>query len=137
MVKFVSKDDSRVMKLIGLLRPDFTKTYWTTVGNTIYYPTNVKDPYHKCHSDTVKHELVHVEQYRKLSVPLFLFLYLFVPFPVFFSYFRWRFEREAYLTQIRAGALTENVVQALWNGYLFPWPRFLMRRWFNRQFIEK
>lgn len=133
MVKLKSKNDSRAMRFIGRFRPDFMTRYWTTVGDTIYYPTSVQDPNHKSHDDAVSHELVHVSQYRKFGKALFLFLYLFVPVPFFFAYFRWKFEREAYLVQIHEGALVENVVQTLWSGYVCPWPRFLMRKWFHKK----
>jgi hypothetical protein len=114
---------------------------WTTVGNTIYYPDHVENPEKSWHQATIEHELVHVAQYKKYSVPLFLFLYLFFPMPIFFSYFRWKFEREAYLVSaqfLRAYGdpdyqIVDTLVNSLWNFYAWPWPKSWMRKWFNKE----
>lgn len=85
-------------------------------------------------SDTLQHELVHVGWFDTWwgpwAIPL---LVVFFPLPILFSG-RWFVERPAYLADIRAGRHTvESAVEALWRGYLFPWPRSLMRRWFISQ----
>ena len=104
--------------------------YWTTVGETVYYPTTVQDP--TVHIKVLEHEQIHIDQYKKYTTPLFLSLYLLLPLPILLSYFRWKFEREAYLVEIRAGAPIEAVVDILWNGYGWPWPRVWMRKWFEK-----
>lgn len=115
--------------------------YWTTIGKTIYYPDQIVDPH--LFPDIIEHEKVHVAQYKKLSVPVFLFLYCLVPLPVGLAYFRWRFEREAYLVQFKY-LLAENpqydidfeveqVVRSLWFNYLFAWPRGWMKSWFLKR----
>lgn len=129
-MKFKAKVDSWWCRLVGKINPSFMSHYWTTVGETVYYPNTVSNPNYIWYKDTVEHEQVHIEQYKKYTVPLFLFLYLLVPLPILFSYFRWKFEREAYLVQIRKGADVEDVVQALWLGYGWPWPKSWMRKWF-------
>ena len=118
-------------RLIGRFYPAFQTSIWTTVGETIYHPhteLGAKVPY-----QVLEHEKVHVAQYRRLSVPLFLFLYLLMPLPIGLAYFRWRLEREAYLLEINEhGRGIEDVVQTLWHGYGWPWPRRWMRAWFVR-----
>ena len=62
--------------------------------------------------------------------------YLLLPLPIGLAWFRFRWEREAYLPEIlqapeRALAI-ERVVESLWRGYAYPWPRAWMRRWFVR-----
>jgi hypothetical protein len=52
---------------------------------------------------------------------------------MFLSYFRWKFEREAYMVQIERGAKAEDVVNLLWSSYLFPWPKSLMLKWFKKE----
>jgi len=115
------------------------KNAWTTIGSTIYYP-DVIDPTR--FPEVIAHEQIHIAQYKKLTVPLFLFLYCLIPLPVFFSYFRWFLERQAYIVEaklylaegrITKDILVEEIVQELWSGYLFPWPKFLMRKWFKKQ----
>lgn len=107
--------------------------YWMTIGNTIYYPDVYDLETAKLFTDLIDHEKVHIEQYKKYTVPGFLFLYVLVPLPIFFAYFRWRFEREAYMVQLRLGVEVEEIVKSLSSGYGYPWPKFLMRSWFNKQ----
>ena len=120
------------MRFVGFFRPDFMKYFWTTIGNTIYYPTNVVNPHSKKYNTTIKHELVHVAQYEKHGKLLFLFLYVFFPLPVFFSYYRWKFEREAYLVEIKSKKDIDFVVDLLHDAYVMPWPKSLMKKWFEK-----
>ena len=105
--------------------------YITTIGDTVYYPDHIKfDVNSKYFQQLLDHELVHVKQYEKYGVLGFLLLYALIPFPVLFSYFRWKFEREAYMIDIKNGRLTiEEVVDILWYGYVIPWPKPCMRKW--------
>ena len=122
------------MKLIGFFYPIFLSDMWTTIGNKIYYPSNVTFPLKPKYYEIIKHEIVHVEQYKKYSIPLFLFLYLLFPLPIFFSYFRWKFEREAYFKiNIKTEKDIEVVVQNLSKHYMKPWPKTWMRKWFLTQ----
>lgn len=136
MIRFVQKKDSKLMSFIGFFNQSFMENFWTTVGQTIYTPVGViiqNEEDKLTHRIAIEHEMVHVRQCNKLTVPLFLFLYFLVPLPIFFSYFRWRFEREAYLTQLKANVTdVEEVVDVLWNGYFYPWPKTWMKRWFKK-----
>jgi hypothetical protein len=110
--------------------------YWITIKDTVYYPDwypnfDKVDP--KDRLDIIEHEEVHPPQWKRYGTFGYIFLYLFIPFPIFFAYFRWKFEREAYLVNIVRGDWTiEEVVDALWGGYLWTWPKPLMRRWFKK-----
>ena len=120
--------------------------FWTTFGNTIYYPNVYDLDTAKLFTEVIEHEKVHVEQYKKYGVFLFLFLYVLVPLPVVFAYFRWKFERKAYLVELKyirehrkdlsVDEVMESVVGSLWNNYLFTWPKPLMRRWFKNQLLK-
>ena len=124
--------------IAGLLRAiglrEFATRYWTTLGRTIYYPTAVVDP--RAHPQVIEHELVHVRQWARWGLLLWL-TYVLLPLPVGLAWFRWRWEREAYLPEVlsvpaheRARAI-ERISEALWWGYAWPWPRPWMRRWFE------
>ena len=137
-VRFVAKTDSRLMAAAALLLRGiglrhFTERYWTTVGRTIYYPACVRDP--RAHPQVIEHELVHVRQWERYGLWLWI-SYLLLPRPFGLAWFRFRGEREAYLLEIeqaddRARAIA-RVVDTLWYGYGWPWPRPLMRRWFEK-----
>jgi hypothetical protein len=130
-----AKKHSTLMAVIAMLvRPfnaSFMETYWTTIGRTIYYPLNVAHPI--IHVDIIEHELVHIEQWNKYWL-WFWFSYLFVPFPIFVAWYRWRWEREAYLVDLNKGLCTiDAVVARLWHEYGWCWPRTWMRKWFMEQ----
>lgn len=141
-VRIVAKRDSRLMRLLArVLRPvgtrGFMEHFWTTIGRTIYVPTSVGDPY--AHPDVLEHELVHVRQWQRWGV-LFWLSYVLLPLPVGLAWFRFYWEREAYLVQLARARDREReitrIVDALWFGYARPWPRRWMRRWFTRKARE-
>jgi len=109
----------------------FVSHYWTTLGRTIWYPTTVDDPYR--YVTLIRHECVHVSQWRKWNV-LFWLTYLMLPLPIGLAWFRWRWEREAMLVNIRAAydpaREIERCVNALWREYAWTWPKKRMRKWF-------
>jgi hypothetical protein len=106
--------------------------YWITIKDTIYYPTGFKEPEKRL--DIIEHEAVHPPQWKKYGTFGFIVLYLLIPVPFFFAYFRYKIEREAYLVNIIRGDWTiEEVVDALWSGYCWSWPKPLMRKWFKKQ----
>lgn len=134
-VRLVCKDQSRLMGTIGILlrfvgNPRFMDGFWTTLGRTIYYPRGLTQP-ERC-ATILRHELVHVRQFERYGVLLMGILYLLVPLPFGFSYFRWRFEREAYLVNLAAGERPSDLAHRLWTGYGWPWPKTWMERWFER-----
>jgi hypothetical protein len=140
-VRVVPKTDSALMRACAVaLRPlgnrMFMARYWTTIGSTIYYPTCVSDPL--AYPTVLEHELVHVRQWRRWGLWMWI-SYLLLPLPVGLCWFRFRWEREAYLVELEAVASGPDrdreitrIVDTLWYGYAFPWPRPWMRRWFER-----
>ena len=125
-VKF--KDESSFMKVLATLlffNKEFITKYSTTIGNTVYFPT--KD-YLKTKNIvniiTFLHELVHIEDAKRVGHILYSFLYLFpqilavLAIPLFFfnwwvalilfivllaplpAYFRMVFEKRAYFTSL-------------------------------------
>lgn len=138
-VRLVPKTSSSLMRFIGFLllaigNRRFVDHYWTTLARTIYYPAGIADPLD--HRGVLEHELVHVRQWERWNVILWL-TYLLLPLPLGLAWFRWRWEREAYLVQLRRAANRKNeivrIVESLWTGYGWPWPRRWMQRWFEKQ----
>jgi len=138
-VKFVRKDRSCMMRffgwMFGLFGFDFMRTAWTTIGRTVYFP--ISGPRREWIAilpsirPTIEHELIHVEQYRKLWHMHSLLYVIGFPLPFLFAWYRWRSEREAYLHQIRHyGYSVTAVVDTLWYTYGWCWPRSRMLRWF-------
>jgi len=141
---FISKSESKFMRLINFISypfmlGKFNTQFFTTIKNTIYYPVVVEDLFSQQYEDTIEHELVHVEQFKKMGVILFFLFYIFLPLPILFSG-RWFLERKAYMVQINTQKKQEHkenmislVVDSLWKNYFFPYPRSLMTKWFKKQ----
>lgn len=129
-VYFVPHSASKLVKFlraVGCGR--FVAGRYFTVRRTIYYPDLF--PPARC-PETVEHEMVHVDQWERLGFLPFLCLYFLVPLPVLFSG-RWFIEREAYLVELKYGVPVDRIVEELWTGYTWPWPKALMRRWFQEK----
>jgi hypothetical protein len=146
-VRIVRKDKSWVMRTLGavfkLFGYDFMARAWTTIGpKTIYAPTWVPEDINTREDLTqwqigLLHELVHIKQARKYPV-IWQFTYLFVFFPVLLAWFRWRWEREAYLTVNinKFGQNSDEIADTIWRVYLFPWPKGAMKKWFNKHKVR-
>lgn len=141
-VNLRSKSSSLFMRILGFFIPGFMDRFWTTIRlpfdkrPTIYYPvfySNIENsPADR--TSVLDHELVHVEDMRS-SWGLFKMFWLVwaLPLPIIFSG-RWYIERQAYLVSIiKHGYTIDYVVNTLWSSYLFPWPKPIMRRWFEKQ----
>lgn len=106
----VRKRDSTLMKVIsvflaiitfGLMRV-FMTGFYTTLGDTIYVPDGWDTASEQSKCATLRHERVHMRQARKYTRFLFSFSYVFVFLPGGLSFFRMKFEKEAYEETIRA-----------------------------------
>jgi hypothetical protein len=106
------------------------------IGDTIYYPEHVTEPDADEHKDTVEHEKEHLRQFEKYGTFCFLFLYALIPLPFFLAYFRWKFEREAYMVNLKNGADLELVLESL-KHYGRPWPVCCMRKWFKKELAKQ
>ena len=121
-----AKEDSALMRLFGfllkpLLGPHFMWDYWTTFGETIYYPGSVEDP--RQHPLTIEHEVEHIRQLRFWGI-LFWILYL-LALPVGFNPFRFYWEVKAY----RVGKTKRETILRHLSGpaYGYTMPKFLAR----------
>jgi hypothetical protein len=78
--------------------------YHTTIGKRIY----VTDSWESMSRDQrwllLRHERVHLSQFRRYTLVGMALLYLIVPLPFGLAYYRARFEREAYAETVRATA---------------------------------
>jgi hypothetical protein len=127
-LKIAYKDKSVLMRLLGKIlffRKDFMGAYTTTVGNTVYIPSQNFIKLHPISGSVVLlHELVHFHDQKKWSKALFLFLYFFpqalaplaillfllgwkIALPVMIlcaapvpAFFRMYFEKRAYLSSL-------------------------------------
>lgn len=139
--RFVAKVNSRLMRAIGAaLGKSFMQEFWTTIGETIYVPSNALPlgslgesyaytDWQRTHAEAIAHETVHLRQFARWGVPLMAIAYAL-------PYFRWRIERTAYLTNIMSQPPSARareidwVVDTLAEAYLRPWPKTWMRAWF-------
>lgn len=108
--KVVPKSESSLMRAInafllvisfGQIR-QFMTSFTTTVGTTVYVTDGWKDSTDESKKILLRHERVHMRQARRLTRPLFSFLYLFVFLPGGLAWFRAKFEKEAYEESFRA-----------------------------------
>lgn len=106
--KIRSKQDSRLMKTIDIFLKiisfgklnSFMK-FTTTVGYTVYVPETWADKEEEKKIELLRHERIHMRQRKKWSILLFPLMYLMLPFPVLFAWFRLSFEKEAYEESMR------------------------------------
>lgn len=152
-VRVILKVDSSFMKfLAGILwiisfgtQKRFMSDYTTTIGKTIYLPTNWLRYSQNTRSAIIRHELVHVSQMKRYTLFGFALLYLFIPLPFLLAYFRMRFEKEAYVETlksyytnygeefIRRAEIKNHVVSQFVTGaYLWMWPfRKSIETWYD------
>jgi len=146
-IKLIPKHKSLAMRIIGFFSKSFINNFWTTYRlpfqkqATIAYPeSNDISKYDQIPDWAMRileHELVHVKDMSS-SWGLFKMFWLvwLLPLPILFSG-RWFIERHAYLYgMIKYNDNVDERVDALWNGYAWPWPKYLMRKWFNKKLNE-
>jgi hypothetical protein len=156
--RIVRKDRSRfqlaidkTLKIVtfGQLR-DYLDCYQTTIGRTMYVTPDWEERDPDRRYVTLRHEAVHLRQFRRWTVPLMAFLYIFVFFPFGLAYFRARFEKEAYAETIRATyevfgpeeardpELRQSILEQFTSAsYGWMWPfRRAMNRWYDRVLAE-
>lgn len=106
----VWKEQSRLMRVIAFClmiltlgrSRDFMSKYTTVIGNTVYIPSGWTEMSEIQRAIILRHEGVHMKQRKHFGLLLFSILYLFVPLPGLFSWWRMRFEMEAYTETLRA-----------------------------------
>ena len=152
--RVVRKDRSRLHRAIdialrivtlGQMR-DYLSSYQTTIGKTVYVTRDWEqiDPLQRY--VTMRHEAVHLRQFRKLTLPVMAVLYVLLPLPLGLAYFRARFEQEAYAETLRAAAevwgahvprsaeyRSHVIEQFMGPSYGWMWPfRRSVERWYDQ-----
>jgi hypothetical protein len=152
-MRIVKKCDSPIHRaihyfLVGITvggMRSYLDGYQTTIGRTIYVTADwdERDPLERY--VTLRHEAVHLRQFRRFTLPGMAFLYLFLPLPLGVAYFRARFEMEAYAESIRAAAEVHGtarphspwyrahvIAQFTGPAYGWMWPfRRALERWYD------
>jgi hypothetical protein len=136
--KYMFKADSKLWRVLQAIVkvltfgkvPNFLNNFSTTLGHTVYLKDGIEGINLYSH---LVHELVHVKQAEKYSTPLFMLLYVLAPLPIGLAWFRWKFEREAYLEggkayleflpELDKSLYADHVAENLGGvNYLFAWP---------------
>jgi hypothetical protein len=151
--RIVAKRDSGLHRAIHLALVALTAgrmrsyldSYQTTIGSTVY----VTDDWARWPAErryvTLRHEAVHLRQFRRWTLPGMALLYLLVPLPAGLAWCRARFEQAAYAETIRAAAevwgaghprrtefRAHVVAQFLGPSYGWMWPfRASIERWYD------
>jgi hypothetical protein len=110
--RIVRKDRSRLHRAIhvalvavtcGRMRR-YLDSYQTTIGKTLYVTASWDDWPADRRYVTLRHEAIHLRQFRKLTLPGMALIYLLLPLPMGLAWGRAWLEREAYAESIRAAA---------------------------------
>jgi hypothetical protein len=136
-----------VLRILSLgKKKTFLTEFTTTLFETIYFPVDwTPENADALDIVTLHHELVHVSRIRELGdgeaihgMFWFTVAYLFLPLPIGFAWFRYKWEREGYLKGAQiAKSLGYNIdlevlVDALSGpSYIWAWPfKKGIRKWF-------
>jgi hypothetical protein len=82
----------------------YLDAFQTTIGCTIYVTADWDDWDPDRRYVTLRHEAVHLRQFRAYSLPGMAVLYVLLPLPMGLAWFRAGFEKAAYAETIRAAA---------------------------------
>lgn len=152
-LRIVRKPDSRLHRAIdralrvitfgGMTR--YLDGYQTTIGRTLYVTADwdERDPCERY--VTLRHEAIHLQQFRRWTLPGMAVAYLLFPLPLGVAYFRARFEMAAYEESIRAAAEVFGpayprrasyrayvIEQFMGPSYGWMWPfRRALERWYD------
>lgn len=152
--RLIDKDRSMLQRSIGgalaLLtfggQRRYLSDYVTTLGARVYVPRGWSSRRPEDRLVTMRHERVHLRQFRRWSFPLMALLYLLLPLPLGLAYGRYRFEREAYEETLRAAcevwgrdavcnaAFRAGIVAQFTSGaygWMWPFPG-AVERWYDR-----
>jgi hypothetical protein len=116
----------------------------TVVGPYVFFPagTKVMQPDFRVYT-TLRHEKIHIQQFAALGCGnlwlgtlIFSLLYFLIPFPIGVSWFRYKYEREAYAETIkvyREHGLHADIaaISRILCGpsYLWPWRVKSAEKW--------
>jgi hypothetical protein len=152
--RIVRKDQSAFHKAIDLgLRivtfgrmRTYLDSFQTTIGATVYVTADWDSIDPDQRYVTLRHEAVHLRQFRRFTLPGMALLYVLLPLPMGLAWCRAHFEKEAYAESIRAAAevwgperprsaaFRERVIgQFVGSSYGWMWPfRRHLERWYDR-----
>lgn len=115
--RIVRKDHSRLHRAIhvalialtfGHMR-SYLDSFQTTIGKTVYVTADWDDWSPDRRYVTLRHEAVHLRQFRKFTLPGMAVLYVLLPLPMGLAWFRAYFEKQAYAETIRAAAEVHGI----------------------------
>jgi hypothetical protein len=152
--RIVRKDESAFQRAIhyalvvltfGGMR-SYLDSFQTTIGSTIYVTPDWDSRSEELRYVTMRHEAIHLRQFRKYTLPGMALLYVFLPLPMGLAWFRAQFEKEAYAESIRAAAevygpdypkgnefRSHIIDQFVGPSYGWMWPfRAGLERWYDR-----
>jgi hypothetical protein len=151
--RVVKKSDSRFHRAIhwslvvltfGGMRAYLTD-YVTTIGQGVYVSSDWDLRSDDDRWSTLRHEAVHLRQFRRYTLPGMAFLYLLIPLPLGVAWFRARFEQEAYaetircaaekhgLAHVRSGYFRQHILEQFTGaayGWMWPFKKSL-DRWYD------
>lgn len=146
-VKIVYKEGTGWKFLAGLIKVlsfgseraflNYTTTFYKTIAVPSHF--DMWEDEHKL--ETIVHELEHVKQAMKLTPVLFWFLYFLFPLPIGLAWFRYKFERDAYLVGYKTilkyefdkeSLIEEASIMLSGKEYGYAWPfRKKIAAWFR------
>jgi hypothetical protein len=152
--RIVRKDQSALHRaihyaLVGITfggMRSYLGSYQTTIGSTVYVTPDWDERDSDTRYVTLRHEAIHLRQFRKYTLPGMALLYILLPLPMGLAWFRARFEKEAYAETIRAAAEVYGrdypratayrsyiIDQFVGPSYGWMWPfRASLERWYDR-----
>ncbi len=117
-INILSKKDSLIMKLIGVVFPHFYNWVPTTFGNTIYLPANWNMFKQSVQFIIIEHEKIHALQQKGSNPYLYHFLNIFV-LPIIYCPFRLYSETKAWEETIKIASEYYGADFIYDEGYLW------------------
>lgn len=90
----------------------YLSDYVTTLGRTIWVPSDWDQTSHRARYKVLRHELVHVRQFERYTWPGMVLIYGFFPLPAGLAWGRAMLEWEAYAETLAVEAELEGVAAA-------------------------
>lgn len=151
--RVVQKRESRLHRaihyaLVGLTfgqMRSYLDSFQTTIGKTVYVTPSWNDLSDDVRYVTMRHEAIHLAQFKTYTLPGMAVLYVLLPLPMGVAWFRAYFEKQAYAESVRAAAEIwgiEYAASASYReyilsqfssaayGWMWPFPA-AMNRWYD------
>ncbi|MBP9089012.1 MAG: hypothetical protein KBG15_23020 [Kofleriaceae bacterium] len=123
----------------------YLDSFQTTIGKTVYVTAGWDDLTDDERYVTMRHEAIHLAQFRTFTLPGMAVLYVLLPLPMGVAWFRAYFEKQAYAESVRAAAEVWGIEYAASSsyrayilaqfssaayGWMWPFPAS-MNRWYD------